>query len=60
MSGQARRLENAFSEAARDPRFLKWADETKTQIISLPSKAFGQKIAEYDQEVDKYKAFLKQ
>jgi len=57
---QIQRLENAFSEAARDPRFLKWADETKTQIISLPSRAFGQKVAEYYQEVDRYKAFLKQ
>jgi tripartite-type tricarboxylate transporter receptor subunit TctC len=57
---QLRRLENAFSEATKDPRFLKWADETKTQIISLPSKAFSQKIAEYYQEVDKYKTFLKQ
>jgi tripartite-type tricarboxylate transporter receptor subunit TctC len=57
---QLQRLENAFSEAAKDPRFLKWADETKTQVISLSSKAFGQKIAEYYQEVDNYKAFLKQ
>ena len=57
---QLRRLENAFSEAIKDPRFQKWADDTKTQIVSLPSKAFGQKIAEYYQEVDKYKAYLKQ
>jgi tripartite-type tricarboxylate transporter receptor subunit TctC len=57
---QLRRLENAFSEATKDPRFQKWADDTKTQIVSLPSKAFGQKIAEYYQEVDKYKAYLKQ
>jgi tripartite-type tricarboxylate transporter receptor subunit TctC len=57
---QLRRLEKAFSEAAKDPRFVKWADETKTQIVSLPSKAFGQKISEYYREVDKYKAYLKQ
>jgi len=57
---QLRRLERAFSEAVKDPRFVKWADETKTQIVSLPSKAFGQKISEYYREVDKYKAYLKQ
>lgn len=57
---QLRRLEKAFSEAVKDPRFVKWADETKTQIVSLPSKAFGQKISEYYREVDKYKAYLKQ
>ena len=57
---QLRRLERAFSEAVTDPRFVKWADETKTQIVSLPSKAFGQKISEYYREVDKYKAYLKQ
>jgi len=57
---QLLRLEKAFSEAAKDPRFVKWADETKTQIVSLPSKAFGQKISEYYREVDKYKAYLKQ
>jgi putative tricarboxylic transport membrane protein len=57
---QLRRLEKAFSEATKDPRFVKWADETKTQIVSLPSKAFGQKISEYYREVDKYKAYLKQ
>jgi tripartite-type tricarboxylate transporter receptor subunit TctC len=57
---QLRRLEKAFSEAVKDPRFVKWADETKTQIVSLTSKAFGQKISEYYREVDKYKAYLKQ
>jgi tripartite-type tricarboxylate transporter receptor subunit TctC len=57
---QLRRLEKAFSEAVKDPRFVKWADETKTQIVFLPSKAFGQKISEYYREVDKYKAYLKQ
>lgn len=57
---QLRRLERAFSEAVKDPRFVKWADETKTQIVFLPSKAFGQKISEYYREVDKYKAYLKQ
>ncbi len=57
---QLRRLERAFSEAVKDPRFVKWADETKTQIVSLPSKAFGQKISEYYREVDKYKGYLKQ
>jgi tripartite-type tricarboxylate transporter receptor subunit TctC len=57
---QLRRLEAGFTESAKDPRFLKWADETKTQIVSLSSKVFGQKIGEYYREVDKYKAFLKQ
>lgn len=57
---QLHRLERAFSEAVKDPRFVKWADETKTQIVFLPSKAFGQKISEYYREVDKYKAYLKQ
>ena len=57
---QLLRLENAFAEAAKDPRFVKWADETKTDIVSLPSKAFGKKISEYYQEVDKYKTYLKQ
>jgi len=57
---QLQRLEKAFADGSKDPRFLKWADETKTQVISLPSRAFGQKISEYYQEVDKYKAFMKQ
>ncbi len=57
---QLRRLETAFAESSKDPRFLKWADETKTQIVSLPSKSFGQKIADYYREVDKYKGYLKQ
>jgi tripartite-type tricarboxylate transporter receptor subunit TctC len=56
---QLRRIETGFSEAVKDPRFQKWADETKTQIVPLASKAFGQKIAEYYQEVEKYKIYLK-
>jgi tripartite-type tricarboxylate transporter receptor subunit TctC len=52
------RLENAFREAAKDPKFRKWADETKTQLVSLSSKAYSQKVAETYSEAEKYKDLL--
>lgn len=53
-------LESAFAQGVKDPRFKKWADQTNTQIVYLPSKSFGQKIAEFHQQVDKFKGYLKQ
>ena len=54
------RLENAFTDAAKDPRFKKWADETKSQIVNFPSKAYSQKVAETYSEAEKYKELLSQ
>lgn len=54
------RLENAFKDAAKDQRFKKWADETKTQIVHYPSKAYSQKVAETYNEAEKYKDLLSQ
>jgi tripartite-type tricarboxylate transporter receptor subunit TctC len=53
------RLEKAFDDAAKDPRFKKWADETKTEIVHFSSEAFRQKVAETYSEVDKFKGELK-
>lgn len=53
------RLENAFADAAKDPRFKKWAEQTKTEIVHYSSKAFSQKVAETYSEVDKFKGELK-
>jgi len=53
------RLEKAFDGAAKDPRFKKWANDTKTDIVHFSSKAFYQKIAETYSEVEKYKGELK-
>lgn len=52
------RLENAFTDAVKDPRFKKWADETKTQIVNFPSKAYSQKVAETYSEAEKFKELL--
>jgi tripartite-type tricarboxylate transporter receptor subunit TctC len=59
-SEKLRVLEKAFAEAVKDPRFQKWADQTDTQLVYLPSKSFSQKIADYYQQVDKLKGYLKQ
>lgn len=53
------RLENAFADAAKDPMFKKWAEETKTRIIHLPPRAYSQKVAEMYSEVEKLKGELK-
>ena len=53
------RLEKAFADAAKDPRFKKWAEETKTEIVHFSSEAFRQKVAETYSEVDKFKGELK-
>ncbi len=54
-----RRLESAFAEAAKDPRFLKWAEDTKTEIVHVSGKGYAQKIAETYAEVEKFKGELR-
>jgi tripartite-type tricarboxylate transporter receptor subunit TctC len=52
------RLENAFADAAKDPRFKKWADDTKMHIIYQSSKAYSQKVADTYSETEKFKELL--
>jgi tripartite-type tricarboxylate transporter receptor subunit TctC len=53
------RLENAFAEAAKDPKFRKWAAATDTHIIHLPSKAYSQRVAETYAATKEFKDLLK-
>ena len=46
------RLENAFPDAAKDPRFRKRAEESKIEIVSLSSKAYSQETAEVYSELE--------
>ena len=54
-----RLLQNAFYQAGKDPRFVKWAKESKTQIIHLEADSLRQKIIDLRSQVDKYRNYMK-
>ena len=52
-------LEAAFAKAIREPAYVSWADKRMSQLQALGHVEYGKALERQQQEVEKYKSFLK-